>query len=172
MPPSDSAAARPPTLTGEVLSTSPVPATALDPSPDVDPAARQDSCTALSVARGPLPWHIDNFSFQARYYSTTNLHLNGGWQIAVKPPTWPMPQPRWYYPWGASGWDGLPAPMLRPWSGEEGWEWKANWASSFKARAVHGSLVETDTGDGNRTGVAYVEMVGVWYCDDRDPSRP
>ncbi|KAK0639105.1 hypothetical protein B0T16DRAFT_422431 [Cercophora newfieldiana] len=161
----------PPTLTGTLLSTSPLPPTALVTTPDVDPVTGTgQSCTALSVARGPLAWVIDNFRFEAQYYWEGN-QLNGRWQLSLKPPVWSEVQ-RWsgrFYPWRADGYGGWPAPLGAELEekGEGGWIWRSNWVDSFRTRVVSADLVE-----GGKKGTAYVEMVGVWYCDDRDPDHP
>ncbi|KAK4442241.1 hypothetical protein QBC34DRAFT_313542 [Podospora aff. communis PSN243] len=167
----------PPTLTGTLLSTSPLPLSALDPAPDVNPAHATQSCTALSVARKPVAWRIKTFKFEAQYYSNSG-YLNGRFQLNMQPPTYPMEQPRWYYPWDANGEGGWPAPMGATWRGEEDWagRWQSNWVGSFKARVASAGLVDAEgvaSGTGNGTGRGvYVEMSGVWYCDDRDPGKP
>jgi len=161
-----------PNLAGTMLSTSPLPPTALIVSPDVDSVTGiAQSCTALSVTRGPLAWIIDNFQFDAQYY-TNGIQLQGRWRLSLKPPTWPMVQPRWFYPWGADGTGGWPAPMGTELEEKRqgAWKWNGNWVDSFRARVVGAELLHG--APGKQKGMAYVEMVGVWYCDDRDPDHP
>ncbi|KAK0613302.1 hypothetical protein B0T14DRAFT_498832 [Immersiella caudata] len=172
-----------PILTGSLLSSSPLPAAALAPSPDVNPADASKSCTALSVARGPVAWRIITFKFEAQYFSNSGS-LAGRYQLSMQPPTYPMVQPRWFYSWSINGGGegAWPAPMGATWTGEKSWSqrWQENWVGSFKARIASAGLVDVEgvaSGMGNGTvggtgrGV-YVEMSGVWYCDDRDPGKP
>jgi hypothetical protein len=94
----------------------------------------------------------------------------------MEPPTYPMMQPRWFYPWqvNSNSEEAWSAPMGATWSGETSWaeRWQQNWVGSFKARVASAGLVGVEgVASGTARGL-YVEMSGVWYCDDRDPGKP
>lgn len=54
--------------------------------------------------------------------------------------------------------------------GKLAWKWKGNWVDSFRARVVGAELLHG--AESKQKGMAYVEMVGVWYCYNKDPGHP